>query len=62
MTDDRVIQELNMDRKRILECIEMIEKQIKKGYIDLGLFDVAEVEIIDLAIKEFKVNHGLNDI
>lgn len=59
---DRVIQELDMDRERILDGINMIEKQIEKGYIDLGLFDVAEVEIVDLAIKEFKINHGLNDI
>ena len=59
---DRVIQELDMDRKRILDGIKMIENQIEKGYIDLGLFDVAEVEIVDLAIKEFKINHGLNDI
>jgi hypothetical protein len=56
------INELKMDTKRILECVNYVEKQIKGGYISLGLYDVAEVEVVEQAIKEFKSNHGLNNI
>lgn len=55
------IKELKMDRWRIIEGVNTIEKQINNGYIDFGFFENAEIEIIELAIKEFKINHGLND-
>lgn len=61
MKNNEPIKELKMDRRRIIEVIDTIEKQINKGYIDFGFFDNAEIETIELAIKEFKINHKLND-
>ena len=62
MDNGKIIQGLDMNRKRIIEGISMIENQIEKGYIDIGWFDDAELDIVSLAIKEFKTNHGLNDV
>lgn len=62
MKENRIIKEFKMDKKRIIECIDLVEKQIENGYIKLEFFDNAEVEVVEQAIKEFKINHGLNNI
>jgi hypothetical protein len=52
----------DMDNERIIEAIDYIQEQIDGGYVELSRWDVAEIEIIELALKEYKINHGLNMI
>lgn len=47
------------DREKIVEALKYIEGQLEDGYIDLGLHDNDELELIEQAINEFKVNHGI---
>ena len=51
-----------MSNERIIEAIDYIQEQIDDGYVELSRWDVAEMEIIELALKEYKINHGLNMI
>lgn len=57
MKKDRPIKELKMSRKRIIKALDDIKRQISDRYIDFSIYDNAEVEVIEQAIKEFEANH-----
>ena len=51
-----------MTEKRREEAIEYIEAQLEDGYLDLGLYDQNELEIVKEAIKTLKFIDKWNDI
>lgn len=51
-----------MDERRRKEAIEYIEKQLECGYIDLGLYDQDELEIVKEAMNTLKTMDKLNEI
>lgn len=50
-----------MDRKRIIEALNYIMGQLNYGYIDLGSHDEDELEIVEQSIKEYIINHELEE-
>ena len=50
-----------MDRQREIEALDFVQNQIKNGYINLTFYDVAEIEMVERAIEEYRENHGLGD-
>ena len=47
-----------IDKDKVIEALEYIDVQLEYGYIDLGLNDEEELNIVNQAIKEYKTNHG----
>lgn len=48
-----------MDREEIIDALNYIIGQLKWGYLDLGCCDEDELEVVEQAIKEYIINHGL---
>lgn len=51
-----------MTENRREEAIKYIEAQLEDGYLDLGLHDQDELEIVKEAIKMLKFVDAWNDI
>lgn len=51
-----------MDEQRRKDAIEYIDAQLKDGYIDLGLHDQDELEIIKEAMDMLKTIDKINSI
>ena len=45
------------NKEEIVELINYIEMQLADGYIDLGLHDEKELQIVRVAIEEYKQHH-----
>lgn len=50
-----------MNRQREIEAFDFVQNQIKNGYINLTFYDVAEIEMVERAIEEYRDNHELGD-
>lgn len=47
------------NKEEIMESLSYINAQLEGGYIDLGLHDEKELKLVEQAIKEYEVNHGM---
>lgn len=46
-----------MTQVEFQNAIEYIEGQLENGYLDLGIHDYDEIEIVKAAIEEYRRNH-----
>ncbi len=44
----------NYSTETVEEALEYIEAQLKSGYLDLGLYEEIEMEIVEYALELFK--------
>ena len=50
---------MNMNLKEFWQALEYVESQLDSGYLDLGMHDDDENEIVKTALEEYRKNHGL---